>query len=1453
MSLSNCIQKAGKALNERDAESITNIADEIEASGVDRVDAEKQAIEQHLGTMQSDIDAMVPESLKQVNFEEATPKGEWLDSDQLIGDLTDDVKVKVERVKKAMGEDFIEEMESGFNADFDEMSVGELFKIYTRYASENKVPYVTDEKAENGVIDAFRSLRRLGIHISPSQAEGYLHGTEFESEALTLRQESDTDVETPRGSFEGLFTGDHTINLSEISDMSTFLHESMHLFVSMEGIFAKENGLSANNKAMLDHVGAKSFDELTVDQHESLAESFEVYLREGKAPSVAMLDAFHVFKKWLTTVYQNLRNLPRQKLDPELSQIFDRLLATEAEIAEVAAHPEYQEYFRSKEQAGMTDAQWTEYQQAVEKRKNRAEETVTEKIIKQLRNRKSKEWRQEKAPLIDQEMERLSHLPVYQILSDTRLDKMDYSLVHKIVGGNKKILGKLARNLEANGTLPEVYSEGYGYDSPAQMLKDIGDNKSLIDAAKDAAEAIMVGKYGDILNDGTIEQEAHEALSSDIDEKILLMELKAMNKGKGDINNSLLKDAARKLIGTMKQSDIKPDKYKRLERKAALRAERAEAEAEKLAEQYEKANAKDADKRNDKEKATIAKGKPPTADQIRFEAKKQQMANKHLYREATKQRKNIIRWTDQIKKYRTKKYSTKVVDGEFINTIKNYANLYRAKRKDLKSKDEDKRAKADEMFRKELVEVANFYRGQRDALNGRLTQDDVQLEAVIGKIDAGKLDEFEFTYFEDMTVDQIESVYRNLTNLRFAGGKVIQDTKDNDTSIANARKGAADNKKPTRGRSRHWPTTGITDGVKTLFGALANLRNKLRKIDGFREDDRGANFEEVYLRAEDGDNTLLELQRETFERYQAELSDINVVAINNSWFHGGEIMADNGALFKFSTEERLMIALYTGTESSTKELMKSFKLSKSDIMKIISTMTDQELQLVNSLWAMNETLFEGLAEVSIKHRGVAPKKLAATPFVINGVEMTGGHQTIFYEGQSEGLEILGDETTGGFSALQASEATAAKERVGGGDRKIRLAKENISRMVNENLRYQAFYQPSVEIAAIVNDPEYKQTIIDKHGEIFYDSYIRVLQNTISGVPDQDLKIKPIVSILRHLRKAKTAAVLHYSIRNAAQQVTSLPIAISEVGTQDFIEASMSLATNEAGANIEFVKSKSAKMRNRSHLVNREANEFINQIAIGGNVEKAWKAYTDHGFALQTGMDMFIAYPTWLAKYKQAMIETNGDERAAISIADSAVSESVGSGSDIHLGAAFQSTNTQTMKGLTQFMTWFHNYYQRIYRDTQGFGSFEHKRKIFSSVVYLPMLLGVANAAITMDLPADDEEYAVWAARQYAKFVTGLYPIIGDVLSAIDGWQQTGNLDEATGAMGSAVRLATSDKEQTTLKTTSDIIKIASKAVILPGAGAVTRAIDVIDQKNEGENMGAGETAARVLIGGKVKN
>ena len=70
---------------------------------------------------------------------------------------------------------------------------------------------------------------------------------------------------------------------------------------------------------------------------ERFARGFEKYLMEGSAPTKEMQGVFRRFKKWLTDIYKTAKNLGNVELTPEIKDIFDHMISTEAEINAWAA------------------------------------------------------------------------------------------------------------------------------------------------------------------------------------------------------------------------------------------------------------------------------------------------------------------------------------------------------------------------------------------------------------------------------------------------------------------------------------------------------------------------------------------------------------------------------------------------------------------------------------------------------------------------------------------------------------------------------------------------------------------------------------------------------------------------------------------------------------------------------------------------------------------------------------------------------------------------------------------------------------------------------------------------------------------------------------------------------------------------------------------------------------
>lgn len=195
----------------------------------------------------------------------------------------------------------------------------------------------------------------------------------------------------------GAFSPDtNTVTLLKNADLSTFLHESAHYFFENDIGLAEHLVIEARNSGMdtlnpgeqqiVDDVSkllawhgiqgdikeqlrqwyAMDFEEQR-SHHERTAESFEAYLFSGKAPSLELQPVFQRFASWMFSIYQSLkdfiaRNPEAGKLNPEVRQVFDRMLATREEISLAEQARSMLPLFNDPAKSGMTPDEFAAYQ-----------------------------------------------------------------------------------------------------------------------------------------------------------------------------------------------------------------------------------------------------------------------------------------------------------------------------------------------------------------------------------------------------------------------------------------------------------------------------------------------------------------------------------------------------------------------------------------------------------------------------------------------------------------------------------------------------------------------------------------------------------------------------------------------------------------------------------------------------------------------------------------------------------------------------------------------------------------------------------------------------------------------------------------------------------------------------------------------------------------------------------
>lgn len=267
-------------------------------------------------------------------------------------------------------------------------------------------------------------------------------------------------------------------------DDSTLVHEVAHL--ALELVLDVSEGAQASDEIrgyagdVLQFLGVKSRDQITQRHHERWAESWELYLREGKAPTTELQGLFSYFRARLIAIYQTLRGrLLEADRDLTFVPLFDRLLATDQEIRAAKSRLDVVSGFASASAlADLTQAEQNEViarlrevQAAERAREEKLIARELDRVHKAQRGALRERFREEVYARTEQ---RLRYwlirgvLPDGEPLETLSTDKLAASDIEAIGGDPKRLpRGTWTRS---GGVDPATVAAAFGYESPEEML-----------------------------------------------------------------------------------------------------------------------------------------------------------------------------------------------------------------------------------------------------------------------------------------------------------------------------------------------------------------------------------------------------------------------------------------------------------------------------------------------------------------------------------------------------------------------------------------------------------------------------------------------------------------------------------------------------------------------------------------------------------------------------------------------------------------------------------------------------------------------------------------------------------------------------------------------------------------------------------------------------------------------
>lgn len=288
--------------------------------------------------------------------------------------------------------------------------------------------------------------------------------------------------------------GRRVITLLEEADESTFLHEMSHMFLMDLEDLAQIDEVSKKELELVDawanweKGAAKEYkgtpwerefrkreqgiidaeaagDHDTADRlkrqwrQERFARAFELYLREGKAPARGLRAVFRKFKQFLRVIYQAFAGDGGHASLP-VQRVMARMIATEEEIEEMSLDDRYKDVTKAggekllDEDDAKTYARWRE--EAVAE----AKEKLMRIVMKDLTEKKEREFEERVARERERKREELQNEPVYLATQAIVASGGDETIVKNWYGSMEEYLEEASKMPPIEEAL-DAYMEQY--------------------------------------------------------------------------------------------------------------------------------------------------------------------------------------------------------------------------------------------------------------------------------------------------------------------------------------------------------------------------------------------------------------------------------------------------------------------------------------------------------------------------------------------------------------------------------------------------------------------------------------------------------------------------------------------------------------------------------------------------------------------------------------------------------------------------------------------------------------------------------------------------------------------------------------------------------------------------------------------------------------------------------
>lgn len=1167
------------------------------------------------------------------------------------------------------------------------------------------------------------------------------------------------------------------ITLLDGADLSTFLHETGHLYTEVFHDLAQKDTASDQFKAdyqtLRKHAGAaEGFEPLTTEQHETLARSLEAYLREGKAPSEGLRAVFERVKNWLKLIYRSALDL-RVNLSDDVRQVFDRVYASDAEIEAAKARTGDQtNLFRSAAEMGVSQKEFEDYIGRTEARDRTAKDALRRVLVGDYERELTKAAKVEKEGIraeVQQELDADPRYKAWDALKDgktedgTPVSISRDALVERYGEEAVKALPlRLKRLFSATGGLDaDGAADLLGFRSGDALLANLKD----LPPQKDAVAAEVDRRYKlqnpDALTDGTLPSKAVEELHNRSREEVLATELRALRRLQGARASDLearrgsakplspsaqatqasravppakaFRAAAQTIISDTQVRDLDPRGYLAAGRRAATEADTAFA-----AHDFAKA----------------------------ADAKQRELLSHHLYLEAVKAK-------SEVEKIAKRALGLQKPDAQA--RLAKAGGTYREQVNALLGRYEMTRVPLETLAKREGL--AEWAQNQRD-------------EGFEPDLSPEVLDEARRINYRQATVGELRAVgdaLKTITHVArqqlemVVNGKKVEFEATKDALKAAAKASGSGHGEPLSGTDKT-VFQRIGSGLVGADAMMAKIERVFRMLDGDRIGPWTENF---FKPIADAQGHYYELNRLVTKPLREAMQELP----KNVRRGLSDTFEVDGFDQPINRRQLLTMAFNQGNEGNQRVLREGYGLTQEQVDAAFRNLSGDEARFVQKAWGILELLREPAGELQKRMTGLAQTWVESKPYTFQTkdgpVETEGGYFPLVRDPDrtTVGPKVSADSLLQNGYVKATTSKGYLEERTGATYPLLLDFQRILSQHVVGVTKDIAFREPAVAINKLMSDQSVRLAVDDSLGRAYRKQIEPWLRNILNDSNDTSAKgLRDMSTWVNAARRNVSAATIGFKLTSMLSIPTDLfrawePFRAGDSTSTRVSTKHLALAYKDFVSNplemTKQVRALSAEMRDRPHAIDRDIRSLFEhelvRPALTGNPLDAASALKNRvamgayeGFAV---VDAMASVPTWLGAYRQAMEQGLPEEKARFQ-ADATVRLSLEAGQPKDL-VALQRNNDFT-RLLTMFNGWGFSAYdlmRSLGRDAKS------PAGVAKAAFYGVLGISVSNmmaSLLTGHGPQKNENWGEWAARVGLLAPFEVVPVVRDLADSTVG-------------------------------------------------------------------------------------